>query len=102
MITRQKLKYLVYSLKWLSSRYASHKMLDVIIEMKTVLLGGDRMIKLLPLDKLYCSVIIYSFVSATNIIACGVCVPVMQREAASKEMCNHNGTVRWDEHPAEK
>lgn len=42
MITRQKLKYLVYSLKWLSSRYASQKMLDVIIEMKTVLLGGAQ------------------------------------------------------------
>lgn len=44
MITCQKLKYLVCSLKWLSSRYASHKLLDVIIEMKTVLLGGHSMI----------------------------------------------------------
>lgn len=60
------------------------------------------MIKLLPLEKWHCSVIIHSFVSATNTIACGVCVLVMQREAASKEMCNHHGTMRWNEHPAEK
>lgn len=42
MITRQKLKYLAYSLKWLSSRNAGQQMLDMTIEMKTVLLGGAQ------------------------------------------------------------
>lgn len=41
-MTRQKLKNLVYSLKWLSFRNASQQMLDMITEMRTVLLGGTQ------------------------------------------------------------